>query len=108
MWGRWKKLSSTSPISLPSSSPPFCVSKVTRFLSDEHFSVDGTLVEAWASLEVPRQGQFREPPHQAHGERDFHDEKRSNETHASTTDADARLYRKGSSQAAYLSYMDML
>ena len=47
-----------------------------------------------------------EPPAPGrNGERHFHNEKRSNETHASTTDPDARLYRKGSSQAAKLSYM---
>ena len=81
--------------------------KVTRFLSDEHFSVDGTLVEAWASLKSFRakDGSDEPPAPGRNGERDFHDEKRSNETHASTTDPDARLYRKGSSQAAKLSYM---
>ena len=81
--------------------------KVTRFLSDEHFSVDGTLVEAWASLKSFRakDGSDEPPAPGRNGERDFHNEKRSNETHASTTDPDARLYRKGSSQAAKLSYM---
>ena len=81
--------------------------QVTRFLSDEHFSVDGTLVEAWASLKSFRakDGSDEPPAPGRNGERDFHDEKRSNETHASTTDPDARLYRKGSSQAAKLSYM---
>src|SRR6476659_6998607 len=81
--------------------------KVTRFLSDEHFSVDGTLVEAWASLKSFRakDGSDEPPAPGRNGERHFHNEKRSNETHASTTDPDARLYRKGSSQAAKLSYM---
>ena len=81
--------------------------KVKRFLSDDHFSVDGTLVEAWASLKSFRakDGSDEPPAPGRNGERDFHDEKRSNETHASTTDPDARLYRKGSSQAAKLSYM---
>src|SRR4051812_8857344 len=81
--------------------------KVTRFLSDEHFSVDGTLVEAWASLKSFRakDGSDEPPAPGRNGERHFHKEKRSNETHASTTDPDARLYRKGSSQAAKLSYM---
>ena len=80
---------------------------VTRFLSDEHFSVDGTLVEAWASLKSFRakDGSDEPPAPGRNGERHFHNEKRSNETHASTTDPDARLYRKGSSQAAKLSYM---
>ena len=54
----------------------------------------------------PRQGRFRRATRaRGNGERHFHNEKRSNETHASTTDPDARLYRKGSSQAAKLSYM---
>ena len=81
--------------------------KVTRFLSDEHFSVDGTLVEAWASLKSfhAKDGSDEPPAPGRNGERHFHNEKRSNETHASTTDPDARLYRKGSSQAAKLSYM---
>jgi transposase len=81
--------------------------KVPRFLSDEHFSVDGTLVEAWASLKSFRakDGSDEPPAPGRNGERHFHNEKRRNETHASTTDPDARLYRKGSSQAAKLSYM---
>ena len=66
--------------------------KVTRFLSDEHFSVDGTLVEAWASIKSFRakDGSDEPPGPGRNGERDFHHEKRSNETHASTTDPDAR------------------
>src|ERR1700710_632383 len=97
----------SAPMSLPSSSQAFCVIPRSRALSDEHFSVDGTLVEAWASLKSFRaKGGSDEPPAPGrNGERDFHNEKRSNETHASTTDPDARLYRKGSSQAAKLSYM---
>ena len=76
-------------------------------MSDEHFSVDGTLVEAWASIKSFRakDGSDEPPAPGRNGERHFHKEKRSNETHASTTDPDARLYRKGSSQAAKLSYM---
>ena len=81
--------------------------KVKRLLSSQHFSVDGTLVEAWASLKSFRakDGSDEPPAPGRNGERHFHNEKRSNETHASTTDPDARLYRKGSSQAAKLSYM---
>ena len=81
--------------------------KVKRFLSDEHFSVDGTLVEAWASLKSFRakDGSDEPPGPGRNGERDFHSEKRTNETHASTTDPDAKLYRKGNEQAAKLSYM---
>src|SRR6201988_1974829 len=81
--------------------------KVTRFLSDEHFSVDGTLVEAWASLKSFRakDGSDEPPAPGRNGERDFHNEKRSNETHASTADPDARLYRKGPGQPAKLAYL---
>src|SRR5271168_890261 len=67
--------------------------KVKGLLSSEHFSVDGTLLEAWASLKSfrPKDGSGEPPAPGRNGERDFHGEKRSNETHASTTDADARL-----------------
>ena len=73
--------------------------RVKRLLSSEHFSVDGTLIEAWASMKSvkPKDGSG-EPPAQGGGrnaEADFHGQKRSNDTHASTTDPDARLYRKG-------------
>jgi transposase len=81
--------------------------KVKRFLSDDHFSVDGTLVEAWASLKSFRakDGSDEPPAPGRNGERDYHGEKRSNDTHASSTDPDAKLYRKGNGQAAKLSYM---
>ena len=84
-----------------------CHPKVKQFLSDDHFSVDGTLVEAWASLKSFRAKDGRdEPPAPGrNGERDYHGEKRANDTHASTTDPDAKLYRKGNGQAAKLSYM---
>ena len=70
--------------------------RVKALLSDEHFSVDGTLIEAWASMKsfCPKDGSGEPPTPGRNGERDFHGEKRSNETHASTTDPDARLYRK--------------
>jgi len=57
-------------------------------MSDEHFSVDGTLIEAWASMKSfrPKDGSGEPPAAGRNGERDFHGEKRSNETHASTTD----------------------
>jgi hypothetical protein len=66
-------------------------------LSDEHFSVDGTQVAAWASMKSFRakDGSDQPPSEGRNGERDFHGEKRSNETHASTTDPEAKLYRKG-------------
>ena len=82
-------------------------SKVKRFLSDDHFSVDGTLIEAWASLKSFRakDGSGEPPSSGRNGERDFHGEKRKNDTHASTTDRDAKLYRKGNGQPAKLCFM---
>ena len=67
--------------------------RVKRLLSDDHFSVDGTSIEAWASMKSfrPKDGSGEPPAPGRNGERDFHGEKRSNETHASTTDPDARL-----------------
>lgn len=81
--------------------------KVKRFLSDEHFSVDGTLVEAWASLKSfrARDGSGEPPSPGRNGERDFHGEKRANDTHESKTDPDAKLYRKGKGQPAKLCFM---
>ncbi len=81
--------------------------RVRELLSAEHFSVDGTLIEAWASMKSfrPKDGGGEPPAAGRNGERDFHDEKRRNQTHASTTDADARLYRKGPGQAAKPAYM---
>jgi transposase len=81
--------------------------QVKRFLSDDHFSVDGTLVEAWASLKSFRARDVSdEPPAPGrNGERDFHGETRSNDTHASTTDPDAKLYRKSANTAAKLCFI---
>ncbi|MER9390458.1 IS5 family transposase, partial [Mesorhizobium sp. M0435] len=88
--------------------------KVKKLLSTDHFSVDGTLIEAWASMKSvkPKGGSGEddsgEPPVQDGGrnaEADFHGERRSNETHASTTDPDARLYRKGRGKEARLCFM---
>ena len=81
--------------------------RVKELLSSEHFSVDGTLIEAWASMKSfrPKDGSGEPPAAGRNGERDFHGEKRGNETHASTSDPDARLYRKGPGQAAKLAYM---
>jgi transposase len=109
---------------------------VAPLLSDEHFSVDGTLIEAWASMKSfqPKAGaKGSEPPAGSGGpgeaiaeaqaceaaasaetpaadngrnaEVNFHGQKRSNETHASVTDPDARLYRKGEGKEARLCYM---
>ena len=74
--------------------------------SDEHFTVDGTLIEAWASLKsFQRKDQKNTPPDDPGNPNvDFHGEKRSNETHESTTDPDARLARKGNGKEAKLSY----
>jgi transposase len=82
-----------------------------HLLSDEHFSVDSTLIEAAASLKSFRPKDEPPPPKRPDGASpsnrwvDFHREKRSNATHHSTTDADARLYRKGPGKEARLSYM---
>jgi len=84
-------------------------SKVKALLSTDHFSVDGTLIEAWASMKsVKPKDRSGEPPAEGGGrnqEADFHGEKRSNETHASTTDPDARLYKKGKGKEAKLCFM---
>ena len=83
---------------------------VKRLLSTEHFSVDGTLIEARASMKSfrPKDGGDGPPAPGRNGERDFRGERRGNATHASTTDPDARLYRKARGQAAKLCYMGHL
>jgi transposase len=83
--------------------------RVKRLLSSDHFSVDGTLIEAWASMKSvkPKDG-LGEPPAEGGGrnaEADFHGQKRSNDTHVSTTDPDARLYRKGKGKETKLCFM---
>ena len=84
--------------------------RVRRLLSDEHFSVDGTLIEAWASMKSFRRkdGGDDDAPPGRNAERDFRGERRSNATHASDTDADARLFRKGEGQSSRLCYMGHL
>src|SRR5262249_52749030 len=74
--------------------------------SDEHFTVDGTLIEAWASLKSfqCKDQRNRPPDDPGNPSIDFHGETRSNETHESTTDPDALLARKGSGKEAKLSY----
>jgi len=77
-------------------------------LSDEHFSVDGTLIEAWASMKSlrPKDRPSEEPPPEGRNPTvDFRGEKRSNQTHASTTDPAARMYRKGKGKETKLCYM---
>jgi transposase len=71
------------------------------YLSDEHFTVDGTLLEAWASQKSFRpKGEAGTPP-----PADFRGQRRKNETHQSTTDPEARLYRKSNNAEAKLSYL---
>jgi len=81
--------------------------KVKGLLSSEHFSVDGTLLEAWASPKNfrPKDGSGKPPAPGRNGERDFHGERRRSDTHASTTDPDARLFRKGPGKEARLCLM---
>jgi transposase len=82
--------------------------RVKRLLSSDHFSVDGTLIEAWASIKSFRRKDGNDKDSDGCGrnsERSFHKEKRSNETHESTTDPESRLYRKGGGQPAKLCYM---
>jgi len=76
-----------------------------KLLSDEHFSVDGTLIEAWASIKSFQPKDGPKPPVGRNKERDFHGEKLKNDTHASTTDPDARLFKKSAGKEARLSYM---
>lgn len=83
--------------------------RVRRLLSNDHFSVDGTLIEAWASMKSFRP---RDEPDRSDGGDggrnptvDFRAEKRSNATHVSATDPDAMLYRKGSGMEAKLCYI---
>ena len=89
--------------------------RVAALMSDEHFSVDGTLIQAWASHksfkpkdapeDPPGPGDdSHDPPAGRNAERNFRGEKRSNETHASSTDPDARLARKSNNTAAILAY----
>ena len=78
-----------------------------NLLSDEHFTVDGTLLEAWAGAKsFKRKDGKSEPPAEGGSNPtvDFHGEKRSNETHQSATDSDARLAKKGKGKEAKLSY----
>lgn len=83
--------------------------RVKRLLSTQHFSVDGTLIEAWASSKSFRPKDSDDegpgPDGGRNAERDFHGERWSNKTHASTTDPEARLYRKGRGKPARLCYL---
>lgn len=82
--------------------------RVKRLLSTDHFSVDGTLIEAWASMKSFKPTDGSDPPTDdggRNGETDFHGHKRSNATHASSTDPQARLYRKGAGKEARLCFI---
>jgi transposase len=80
--------------------------KLRRYISSDHFSVDGTLLNAWASHKSfkPKDGPPPAGPPGRNAEVAWHGEKRSNDTHASTTDPESRLYRKSSNTAATLCY----
>jgi transposase len=78
-----------------------------RLMSDEHFTVDGTLIDAWASLKSFKKKDSDKggpPDDPGNPSVDFHGEKRCNETHESTTDPEARLMRKGRGKEAKLSF----
>src|SRR6516162_6716250 len=80
--------------------------KLRRYVSSEHFSVDGTLLEAWASHKSfqPKDRPRRKPPKGRNDEVSYHGERRSNDTHQSTTDPEARLFRKSNAAPAKLCY----
>jgi transposase len=85
--------------------------QVRQLLSSEHFSVDGTLIEAWASMKsfVAKDGSSEPPSGEGrNADRNFRGEKRSNDTHSSTTDPDARLFRKAAGKEAKLCHMGHL
>ena len=81
--------------------------KAHRLLSDEHFTVDGTLIEAWAGQKSFKPKGQVPPPSDDPGNPsvDFRGERRTNATHASTTDSEARLYKKASGQEAKLCFL---
>lgn len=86
--------------------------RVSRLLSRDHFSVDGTLIEAWALMKSFRPRDEDDDHDRGDGgsggrnvDRDYHGERRRNDTHASRTDPDARLYRKGRGKSAQLCFM---
>jgi len=81
-----------------------------QLLSAEHFTVDGTLLEAWASLKSYRSRDDQDPPPGGgrNPEVDFHGQRRTRDTHVSRTDPEARLFKKALHQAAKLCYMGHL
>ena len=85
-----------------------CFAEWQNLVSDEHFSVDGTLIEAWASMKSFMRKDGTSPPPEDSGRNptvDFKGEKRSNETHASTTDPEARMYKKSAGDQSQLCFM---
>jgi hypothetical protein len=87
--------------------PRLELARAGRLLSDEHFSVDGTLIQAWAGQKsFVRKGTTPPPPDDPGNPTiNFHGEKRSNATHASITDSDALLFKKAKGHEAKLSYL---
>ena len=79
--------------------------RVRQLLSREHFSVDGTLIEASMKSFHPKDGADEPPGGGRNGSRNFHGEQRRNDTHPSTIDAEARLFRKGPGKEARLCLM---
>ena len=86
--------------------------RVKRLLSSDHFSVDGTMIQAWSSMKSlkptePAKGPGDEPPPSGgrNAEADFHGETRTNATHASSTDPKPKLYRKGPGMEAKLAFI---
>ena len=87
--------------------------RVKRLLSSDHFSVDGTMIQAWSSMKSvkpfgPGEGPGGEPPPPSSGrnaEADFHGTTRTNATHASTTDPEAKLYKKSAGTEARLAFL---
>jgi hypothetical protein len=82
----------------PSSKPCSSRQRERSLLSDEHFTVDGTLLEAWASVKSYQRKDAKKavpPDDPGNATVDFHGEKRSNQTHSSKTDPDAKMTRKG-------------
>ena len=83
------------------------VDRATDLMSDEHFTVDGTLLEAWAGQKsFTRKDQAGDPPDDPGNPTiNFHGERRSNQTHQSTTDPDSRLFKKAKGHEAKLAYL---
>lgn len=80
------------------------LAKQHGWISNDHFSVDGTLIQSWASLKSFKKKGSGKGPGSGNGWTDFKGEKRSNETHESTTDAEAKLVKKGNGQEARMSF----